>query len=97
MTKAEGMKFDTGKLRYDLLDPMFEKSVVEVLTYGANKYGPNNWQAVDSERYYAAFKRHFNAWRTGELNDEESGLHHLSHAACNLYFLYWKEQNEGSV
>jgi hypothetical protein len=35
---SEGLKYDEGKPRMDLLDPSFTKGVASVLTFGANKY-----------------------------------------------------------
>ena len=67
------------------------EAIAEVMTYGANKYGDNNWQGVETDRYYAALMRHLQAWRKGELVDEESGLHHLKHALCNIAFILSKE------
>lgn len=63
--------------------------VAKVLTFGANKYGPNNWQNVKSfhSRYSAALLRHVLARCTGEITDPESGLFHLAHAATNALFL----------
>ena len=92
----EGKKYDTGKLRWDLLPVECVEEVVKILTFGAEKYAPNNWQLVDNanERYYAALMRHIIAWRKGELLDPESGLSHLSHAACNVVFLMWLGNNE---
>jgi hypothetical protein len=60
-----------------------------VLTYGAAKYGAENWRKVQDgrNRYYAAALRHLLAWREGELTDQESGLDHISHAMTNLVFL----------
>jgi Domain of unknown function (DUF5664)/Cytidine and deoxycytidylate deaminase zinc-binding region len=82
------LKFDTSKTRFDLVPTTLIKSVAEVLTYGAKKYKPNNWQKVDDHsRYVAALYRHLEAWRAGEENDPESGLSHLAHAATNISFL----------
>jgi hypothetical protein len=84
------MKFDIGKLRYSLIPPEATRALAEVLTYGAKKYKPNNWQkAEDTTRYVDALYRHLEAWRSGESLDEESGLSHLSHALTNLSFLIW--------
>ena len=88
---SEGRKFDSGKLRYDLIPASAEKGLAEVLTYGADKYGPNNWQGIESHRYYSALRRHLSAWRMGESHDSESGLHHLKHALANVVFLLYKE------
>ena len=82
------MKFDTSKLRYDLIPTSTIKALAQVLTYGAKKYKPNNWQNVDDlDRYVAALFRHIEAWRDGEKLDKESGLPHLAHALTNVAFL----------
>jgi hypothetical protein len=39
-------------------------------------------------RYFDAMQRHMWAWKEGEVNDPESGKHHLAHAMCCLMFLY---------
>ena len=87
---ALGRKFDGGKLEYGLLPPLALEAVVEVLTFGAQKYDRDNWQVVpeSKRRYYDALNRHIWAWKRGEQFDPESGLHHLSHAMCCLMFLY---------
>lgn len=84
------MKFDNNKLRYSLIPPIAMRELAKVLTYGAKKYKPNNWQKVDDlERYVDALYRHLEAWRSGETNDPESGLSHLSHAITNISFLLY--------
>lgn len=89
-----GMKFDKDKLMWDLLPIECAEEVVKVLTYGAKKYAPHNWQRVENakERYYAALLRHLAAWRKGEKVDPESGLDHLSHVACNVCFLIYFDE-----
>ena len=91
-----GRKDDTGKNRLDLIEPEFIESVGKVLTFGASKYEPNNWQNVDDgkDRYYAAALRHLMAYRKGEEKDPESGLSHLEHVACNIMFLLHFEREE---
>lgn len=86
----EGRKFDDGKLEYGLLPPLALKAVVDVLTFGAQKYERDNWKFVDDSkrRYFDALQRHLWAWKEGEINDPESGRHHLAHAMCCLMFLY---------
>jgi hypothetical protein len=63
--------------------------LADVLTFGAKKYAPGNWAKVENgkERYIAAALRHINAHRSGEWNDDETGLPHLSHAMCCLAFV----------
>ena len=73
--KSQGMKNDQDKVRLDLIESQFIEDVGEVLTFGAKKYEPNNWQKVENpeDRYYAAALRHLIAWRKGEKTDGESG------------------------
>lgn len=85
-----GRKDDQGKARWDLLPAEPIEAVVEVLTFGADKYGDWNWTEVPNgkDRYYAAAMRHIDAvWRLDEIVDKESGLPHLAHAICCLIFL----------
>jgi len=84
---GEGKKFDAGKLRYDLLDPIFQEGIVKVLTQGAEEYGDTNYKDVEAHRYIAAILRHFNSYRQGEMIDPDSGESHLSHIGANLMFL----------
>lgn len=85
-----GRKFDGGKLQYGLLPPLALAETVKVLTFGAEKYEPDNWKHVpDSKRrYFDAMQRHMWAYKQGEKLDKESGIHHLAHAMCCLMFLY---------
>jgi hypothetical protein len=82
-------KHDTEKPRWDLLPLEAVAPIVDVLTFGAKKYAPDNWRTVPEwrRRYYAAALRHIVAWREGERIDTESGLPHLAHAGCCLMFL----------
>lgn len=94
-----GIKFDQEKLKWDLLPFRPIEGIVKVLTFGAGKYGPWNWIKVENwrDRYFAAAMRHLVAYRTGEqLNDNESGLSHLSHALCCLVFLAEMELRMGA-
>lgn len=88
--ESAGRKFDGDKLRYDLIPPLALDEMVKVLTFGAQKYDPDNWQKVpDSKRrYFAAAQRHLWKYQQGEKLDTESGIHHLAHAMCCIYFLY---------
>ncbi len=91
--RAQGLKFDAGKTRWDLVPLTVIESIAEVMTHGQKKYGANNWQALEDfeGRYFAACMRHLVAWRTEEHTDPESGLPHLAHALTCLTFLLSKE------
>lgn len=94
MKEQEGKKYDTGKLLLRLSPPEAIRAMGEVLTYGAGKYGHNNWRGVEAFRYEAALLRHWLAWREGEWLDAESGLPHLWHVLCNAAFLVALEEGK---
>lgn len=88
LKKNVGLKFDVGKTDYDLIPAEALEGIANVFTYGAGKYGPENWKHVTPvKRYLSAAFRHVQAWRKGQTNDEESGLLHLDHAITNLIIL----------
>jgi len=84
----EGLKQDQGKDRWDLLPYSAVEQVVKVLSFGANKYGDENWKKVENldQRYFAASMRHEMKYKHSvdrdDANDDESGLHHLAHKIC---------------
>jgi hypothetical protein len=82
-------KKDQDKPRYDLIPFHALDEVVQVLTYGAKKYSPDNWRTIPDRdtRYLAASLRHITAHARGELVDPESGMSHLAHAVCCLLFM----------
>lgn len=91
--RGDDKKRDHGKPMWDLLPLEQVEHIVDVLTFGARKYGPNQWQTVEDaeNRYFAALMRHLVAWRSGRSFDRESSLRHLGHAGCCLLFLMWFE------
>jgi hypothetical protein len=95
-----GNKFDDGKIRMELLPLDALKEVARVLTHGAKKYAPWNWQKVENagERYTGALLRHLAAWQSGEVIDPETGedkLPHIAQVACNALFLVWLSLHRG--
>lgn len=82
------IKNDQNKIQPSLIQPEFIEGMAKVLTLGAQKYSKDNWKKCeDKDRYKDALLRHVLAYLKGEEKDEESGLSHLHHAACNLMFL----------
>ena len=89
------VKADRGKLRLTLVPPSLVRAVAQIREYGCKKYhDPENWRQVEPRRYRDALYRHMLAYFDGEKNDEESGLPHLWHAACNIAFLIEMEREE---
>lgn len=94
-----GLKFDGQKPKMDLLfdgTPNALLEVGKVLTFGAKKYAAHNWKQVEggTTRYKAALIRHLLAQSAGEKVDQDSGLPHLAHIACNALFLLELELND---
>ena len=88
------MKYDFGKLRYDILPFRAIQKVAQVMNFGVEKYGKDTWKDVKNfeERYINALFRHLYAYYIdGEKIDSESGISHLAHSAVNVLFLLEKE------
>ena len=84
-------KFDSGKPRLSLVPMQIVWDIAEIREYGNKKYGdPDNWKQVEIERYVDALLRHTLAFvEDWSSVDEESGLEHYKHMACNMAFLCW--------
>lgn len=81
-------RFNEGKLRYDLVHPIAQEGLVKVLTKGAEKYAPRNWEkGMEWSKIVASLKRHLAAIERGEDYDSETGLLHADHLQCNAHFL----------
>ena len=84
-------KADAGKPKLTLVPHQIIYDVAEVREYGNNKYpegGPDNWKQVDVQRYRDALFRHLLAYLDDPHGvDEESGIEHYKHMACNMAFL----------
>ena len=85
VTDCNGLKYDDGKLRMDLIPASALKSLAAVLTFGFEKYKKeNSWQEVEVKRYHAALMRHLTSWIEDPFGkDEESGLYHSEHLLWN--------------
>ena len=101
----EFIKYDQGKIRYELLYGKFIEGVAEVLTFGSVKYtkdgidGGDNWHKCTSmKRYFGALLRHLWAyWFHREDLDPETGRDHLFHAGCCLMFIYGIKDIHGDI
>jgi hypothetical protein len=83
-----GMRHNAGKTRFGLLPAAWTRSLAEVMTKGAEKYAPRNWErGMDPAIMIDCAFRHVDAYRRGERYDAETGCHHLAHAAWNILAL----------
>ena len=85
----QSIKADAGKARLTLVPQKILWDIAEVRAYGLKKYGSaENWKKVEIERYKDAAFRHFLKYLSNPQGvDEESGISHLKHLACNIAFL----------
>lgn len=104
-TQLNGTKKDEGKARWDLLPMEVLGAVAEILTNGAKKYAPRNWEkGIAYGRVFAGVMRHLFEWWTSKLlghdgiNHADGKNSHLDHAITGLMFLsaYEKRGFNGS-
>ena len=93
------VKADKGKLRPTLVPVSIIRAIAAIREYGVQKYVDHdghekieNWRDVEPQRYRDAAYRHWLSYLNGEKNDNESGLPHLWHLACNVAFLIEMEK-----
>lgn len=86
---GKSAKSDAGKLQLSLVPTQIIRDVAQVRMYGTEKYGdPDNWKKVEMQRYVNALYRHFLAFVDDPAStDEESGIPHYKHMACNMAFI----------
>ena len=83
-----GLRYNTGKAELHQVPTSLKLAVAKTLMYGAQKYEKGNWRkGMSWMTVYDCLERHMGSWLDGEENDDESGLPHLYHAACNIAFL----------
>lgn len=91
--KEEGLRYNEGKLRLDLVPSSANKGIAEVLTFGAKKYAENNWRkGMKWSTVIASLERHLLAIKECQDYDYESSLLHIDHVLTNAAFLkeYYK-------
>lgn len=89
MKKDQTIKADEGKPELSLVPTQVIKDIAEVRMYGVKKYGDNeSWRMVEKQRYIDALYRHLLDYiDNNKAVDEESGIPHIKHMACNIAFL----------
>lgn len=103
----EGLKFDEGKPKFELIPPEFMFALATILTFGAKKYEERNWEkGMKWSRVFGAMMRHMWAWWGGRCDtshnfllgdlDEETEYSHLWHAAfCVAVLITFEERDIG--
>ena len=93
------IKADLGKPRITLVPLEIIKDIARVREYGLAKYGDaESWKSVEVERYRDALFRHLISYIENPTGiDDESGMPHLWHVACNVAFLCELEKENLNV
>lgn len=83
------IKADAGKPKLRFVPWEIVNDIAYVREYGVKKYhAVDSWKEVEPERYIDALLRHTLAFAQDPAGkDEESGMPHLWHVACNVAFL----------
>ena len=90
-----GRKYDSDKLRLDLIPPEYSAVLGAIFTMGAHKYGDDNWkQGMMYSRLLGAANRHLLQRWLGERCDQESGLPHLGHCMWNIGAMMYYDLHE---
>lgn len=87
-----GIKYDTGKPKMSLLDPLFLMAMARNMGIGEDKYGgpenPQHWShGLTYNRVLDAMDRHTDAIKRGEMVDPDSGEPHTAAIACGAMML----------
>lgn len=83
-----GKRYNESKKRWSLIDLNVMEGMVDVLEFGAKKYGVNNWRkGLKTTEIYDSLMRHLTEIMKGNDIDSESNLHHIDHVLCNAMFL----------
>lgn len=84
-----GLRYNDGKVRFDLLPPEALWELANLYTKGAIKYADRNWErGMSWGKCFASMMRHaWSFWR-GEEIDEETGVHHMIAVAWNAFAIY---------
>lgn len=91
---ATGKKNDSDKPNLALVPKEAYWGMANALTYGAKKYGSDNFKGgIAYRRLAAACLRHLTAFLDGEDIDVESGNPHLDHALASLGMLKYMVEN----
>lgn len=81
VTNKRGGSQSRVPVRFDLIDGPALFKMAHVLYEGAEKYGANNWRAIDIEDHLNHLIMHAYAYLSGDRTDE-----HLSHIMCRAMF-----------
>lgn len=85
---SEGLRYDEGKERVDLLPPDALMELGKVYGAGSVKYAARNWEkGMPWSKVLGPLMRHLFKWMKGETIDPEDGQLHIAKVAWNAIAL----------
>lgn len=100
-SKNKALRYNQGKLQWNLVHFPSLEPMVQVLEYGAAKYstsdesGVGNWKKpMDKQQILNSAMRHLVQLMEDEELDSESKLTHVGHLMCNLMFYSYHAKNK---
>jgi hypothetical protein len=83
-----GLRYNTGKAKWSLIDFESLEGMVRVMEYGANKYAAHNWKkGMSHTEISECLMRHLFSYLACDDFDVESKQHHIDHVLANAMFL----------
>lgn len=89
--QGQGLRFNEGKPRFDLIPPEPMFALAEHYRRGAEKYADRNWEkGMSWMGCFASIQRHSWAWQQGQDFDPDPliGSHHMIAVAWNAMALH---------
>ena len=85
---GEGLRYNKGKRRFDLIPPDALAALADLFTIGARKYAERNWEkGMDYSNVIQSLDRHWNDFKAGIDRDPETGCLHITHVVWNAMAL----------
>lgn len=86
---TEGLKFNAGKPRFDLIPPDALRDLAQLYEIGSRKYADRNWEkGMNWGKIQSSLMNHYTKWAKGEDYDDETGIHHMIAVMWNAIALY---------
>lgn len=94
---SSAQRYNSGKLRWDLIDWESVEEMVRVLEKGAERYAPDNWKkGLHREEMLESIQRHLVALFKKEEIDSDPGFltHHMGNIMCGAMFYLYHYRNK---
>jgi hypothetical protein len=86
--EEKGLRYNKGKIKLELITPQIIRAIGTILTKGAEKYAPRNWEkGMEWSTVIGCLKRHLLAIEEGRDYDKESGELAVDHLLTNAGIL----------